>query len=291
MKTRYSAIPIGAALAVVTALASPASAGGDSDGDGMSDRWERTHGTRVYKADARVDRDKDGLTNLREYRLRSKPLNEDSDGDGMDDGDEVTDGYSSTDVNDLDSDDDGVRDGDEDADRDGRDNGDEDDARERCIADDDDSDHDSVSNEDENDFGTDPFDADTDNDWLSDGDDDSDGDRVRDEDEDDRRGDDCNGDYDGDGISDEETEDMLGVVTSFDGSTYELVVTKWTGRTISGTLRWGAELSWDNDDCHGSSDAQPSDLQPGTGVYEIEFDSETGYIDAVALYCADVDES
>lgn len=52
-------------------------------------------------------------------------------------------------------------------------------------------------------------------------------------------------------------------------------MTRWTGSTITGKLRWGAELEWDNDDCHGSSDADPADLQPGTGVYEIEFEEGT----------------
>lgn len=277
------------AVAMLALFGAPASAGGDSDGDGMPNRWERNNGTRVYKADARVDRDKDGLTNLREYRLRIKPLDEDTDNDGMDDGDEVKDSYKSTDVDDRDTDDDGIEDGDEDADRDGRDNEDEDDARESCGADDDDRDSDDIADEDENDFGTGVRDADSDDDYIPDGDDDSDGDRVRDEDEDDRRGDDCDGDYDGDGIDDEEAQDMLGVVTSFDSATNQLVITRWTGKVISGKIRWGTELSWDNDDCHGTSDAQPSDLQPGTGVYEVEF--EDGYIVAVALYCADVDWS
>jgi hypothetical protein len=277
------------ATAVIGLSVVPAAAGGrDSDGDGMPNRWERNHGTRVYKADARADYDKDGLRNRAEFRLRVEPLEEDSDSDGMDDGDEVADGYRSTDVDDADTDGDGKLDGDEDADRDGKDNEDEDDARESCRRDDDDSDDDGIADEDEDDFGLDADDADSDDDGMPDGDEDSDGNRVRDEDEDDTRRDLCDGDYDGDGIDDEEAEDMLGVVTSFDSGTWQLVVTRWTGRTITGTLRWGAELEWDNDDCHGSSDASPSDLQPGTGVYEIEF--EEGYIDAVALYCPDVSD-
>ena len=81
----------------------------------------------------------------------------------------------------------------------------------------------------------------------------------------------------------------LGVVTSFNTSTNQLVVTRSNGTAITGKLRRGAELSWDNDDCHGTSDAEPSDLKPGTGVYDIEF--EEGYIDAVALHCSDVNST
>lgn len=47
----------------------------------------------------------------------------------------------------------------------------------------------------------------------------------------------CDGDYGCDGLDDEEEEDMLGAVTSYDGASRELVVTRWTGRTITGKLR------------------------------------------------------
>jgi hypothetical protein len=136
----------------------------------MPNRWERNHGLNPRVADARRDPDHDGLRNIAEYRRHVVPRAEDSDNDGMDDGDEVHDGRASTDVGDADTNDNGVVDGDQDADRDGVDNEDEDDAIEPCLADDDDTDGDSIDNEDENDFGTRVNDADSDDDGVQDGD-------------------------------------------------------------------------------------------------------------------------
>lgn len=91
----------------------------DFDRDGMPNRYERTHGLDARDAsDARRDLDRDGLTNLGEYRNRTDLRDEDSDADGMDDGDEVKDGRNNTEPTDADTDNDEVLDGDEDADRD-----------------------------------------------------------------------------------------------------------------------------------------------------------------------------
>ncbi|MDO9495504.1 MAG: hypothetical protein Q7J48_07365, partial [Nocardioides sp.] len=139
-----------------------ASGSGDSDQDGIPNRWERAHGMNPHRAaDARKDFDHDRLSNLTEYRLHTKIRDEDTDNDGADDGDEVKDGLRSTQVRDRDSDDDGTTDGDEDADRDGTDNEDEDDATEPCLAVDDDNDDDAVADEDENEPGTSSHDSDS----------------------------------------------------------------------------------------------------------------------------------
>jgi hypothetical protein len=70
-----------ALTAVPMAQASP----GDRDGDRMPDRWERTHGLSPRVNDAARDRDRDGLTNLAEYRSGTDPRKADSDHDGVSD--------------------------------------------------------------------------------------------------------------------------------------------------------------------------------------------------------------
>src|SRR3954469_5781364 len=105
------------AMAVLTTMAptpSLAKSVKDRDHDKMPDRWEKAHGLSTKRNDAKADRDKDGLANLREYklgtdprladtdddaltdgqelRLRTDALEPDTDGDGIDDGDEVADG-------------------------------------------------------------------------------------------------------------------------------------------------------------------------------------------------------
>jgi len=63
----------------------------DSDGDGLPDEFELAHtdppsATGLNPGD---DLDNDGLTNLQEYQLGTNPLLADTDGDGLNDGDEV----------------------------------------------------------------------------------------------------------------------------------------------------------------------------------------------------------
>ena len=208
MNIRYSL----SLVAVTTLLASGAAAAhaapSDTDRDGIPNRFERTHGMNPNRAsDAKADFDRDGLTNLREYRIESDLRDEDSDNDGHDDGDEVRDGSASTDVDDADTDNDGTRDGDEDADMDGIENEDEDDATETCVADDDDRDSDNIADEDENDFGFRVGDSDSDDDGVEDGDEDSDNDGVDNEDADDDDADDCDDDEDEDDDDDEDDDE------------------------------------------------------------------------------------
>jgi hypothetical protein len=63
----------------------------DSDNDGMPDVWETLHSFNPSSAaDAALDADADGLSNVREYVLGTLPRNADSDGDGARDGLEIS---------------------------------------------------------------------------------------------------------------------------------------------------------------------------------------------------------
>jgi hypothetical protein len=58
----------------------------DSDGDGMSDRFELANGLDQNVDDAGGDLDQDGASNLTEFNNGSDPQNQDTDGDGLLDG-------------------------------------------------------------------------------------------------------------------------------------------------------------------------------------------------------------
>lgn len=65
----------------------------DSDEDGMPDVWEDVYSlNKNHSADALLDGDLDGLTNLQEYLTGTNPTNRDSDADGAPDGLEVQSG-------------------------------------------------------------------------------------------------------------------------------------------------------------------------------------------------------
>jgi hypothetical protein len=276
-----------AAAAMVATFAAPAQASRtDIDGDGIPNRWERTHGMNPQRAaDALRDFDQDRLTNRAEYRLRIRIRDEDSDNDGHDDGDEIRDGRPSTDVDDRNTDDDRLLDGDEDADRDGVDNEDEDDAREGCRLDDDDADGDNVDDEDENELDLQVGDSDSDDDGVRDGEEDEDEDGESNEDEDDSDWDDCDGDRDGDGEEDEDERDLIGAIESFDGTT--LVVNLAGGGQAVGRVGSDTEIDFEDQvESHDvdEEDASIEDLRPGVEVAELEYDDETGDLEEVEIY-------
>jgi hypothetical protein len=65
----------------------------DSDGDGMSDEWERQHGFDPYDpSDGTGDKDDDGLTNKDEFRYKTNPAAADTDRDGHTDLEEIQEG-------------------------------------------------------------------------------------------------------------------------------------------------------------------------------------------------------
>ncbi len=173
----------------------------DSDGDGLSDAWERASGLDPLTVTSlTADPDTDGVSNLTELQRNTRADRADSDGDGLNDGDEQT---ATTDPRNPDSDGDTLLDGAEaaldadptklDSDGDGVSDGEE---VTRGTAPDvaaTDTDNDGLNNDDEARLDTDPNLADTDDDGLSDGDEvtrgtnpraaDSDGDGASDGDE------------------------------------------------------------------------------------------------------------
>jgi hypothetical protein len=82
----------------------------DRDHDHMADKWEKRHHLNTHRKDGRGDPDRDGRSNLAEFREHTDPRDADSDNDGSDDGDEHRAG---TNPDDPDTDNDGVEDGDE----------------------------------------------------------------------------------------------------------------------------------------------------------------------------------
>lgn len=160
----------------------------DTDKDGMPDFWEQKNGLNYLDPnDADLDPDKDGLTNLQEYRFGTDPNNADTDGGGVKDGEEVLKRRTNPlDPKDdyLDGDNDGISDNDEinkyetDPNNSDTDGGGVDDYSEIFIKgtnplnplDDLDSDNDGLSNYEEiNIYHTDPFNPDTDGGGVKDG--------------------------------------------------------------------------------------------------------------------------
>jgi hypothetical protein len=79
------------ALALVAALGVVSSASAksrDRNHDRLPDRWERAHHLSLKVKQAKRDQDKDGLNNRGEFRAKTDPRDEDTDDDGVDDGNE-----------------------------------------------------------------------------------------------------------------------------------------------------------------------------------------------------------
>jgi len=275
-----TALAAGLLLALAFAVPSAHAAARDSDRDGMPNEWERAHDLSPYHANAGGDPDRDRLVNLREYRRHTDPRREDTDRDGVDDGDEVR--VFGSNPGDPDGDDDGKRDGDEDKDHDGTKNEDEDDPKEPCGADDDDSDHDGVANEDENEQDTLPGDPDSDDDGVKDGDEDADDDGVENEDEDDSSDDACEGDRDKDGVDEEDENDAMGTVVSFDAETGVLVIQTEEGQLV-GTVTGETEFFWSDCDC--AEEGEPTSAALVEGALVEKAVLEEGFFYKITLLC------
>ncbi|MBR9911261.1 MAG: hypothetical protein GYB33_13010 [Gammaproteobacteria bacterium] len=99
---------------IATRIIRVAAAGSDVDGDGLPDEYEVANGLNPSDPiDAFEDQDNDGLSALEEYNLGTNPLRADTDGDGINDGEEVVAGADGYITNPLlaDSDGDGLSDG------------------------------------------------------------------------------------------------------------------------------------------------------------------------------------
>jgi hypothetical protein len=101
MRARTSAPAFNAGSERYVAISSAADST-DSDGDGMSDAFERAYGFNpADPADAAADADGDGLSNLEEFIQRTNPLLADTDGDGLPDGFEIANGLNPLDGSDC----------------------------------------------------------------------------------------------------------------------------------------------------------------------------------------------
>jgi hypothetical protein len=149
---RKLAATVALGLVLSGLLAAPASARrdrtGDADRDHVADSWELASGLdRTDRSDRKADFDGDKLRDEKEFRFGSDPLDEDSDDDGIDHGDEQQRAHR---LQGPDANGNGVLDGDDDRGHGGVANEDEDDRRERCGAwEDDDRDGDGLADEDE----------------------------------------------------------------------------------------------------------------------------------------------
>ena len=80
----------------------------DADNDGLDDAWELTNGLNPAQNDRSADTDGDGISNIRELLLGTKPNSSDSDTDGLSDAQELA---GNTDPLNSDTDGDGMPDG------------------------------------------------------------------------------------------------------------------------------------------------------------------------------------
>src|SRR3954466_10032938 len=77
-----------AALALSLAALAAIGVAKDRNGDRIPDRWEKRHHLSLKVDQARKDQDSDALRNRGEYEAGTDPQDADTDGDGIEDGDE-----------------------------------------------------------------------------------------------------------------------------------------------------------------------------------------------------------
>lgn len=87
-KTRLGTL-VATALGALLMLALPAAASAkDQNNDRIPDRWEKGHHLSLQVKQTRRDQDNDGLRNRGEFLSGNNPRDDDSDNDGVGDGDE-----------------------------------------------------------------------------------------------------------------------------------------------------------------------------------------------------------
>jgi hypothetical protein len=154
MRTTRLLVVLALALGLLAITASTAAAKSDRNHDRIPDRWEKKHGLSLHVNQARRDQDRDGLKNLGEFRAKTDPRDDDTDNDGVEDGDEDADHDGVDNDNEADEHTNPLA---KDSDNDGKSDGRED------------ADHDDLNNRGEDKTGNDPTDKDTDNDGTEDG--------------------------------------------------------------------------------------------------------------------------
>jgi hypothetical protein len=86
--TRRVALVLAAAVALLLAAMTGSAAAKDRNHDNIPDRWEKRHGLSLKVNQAKRDQDQDDMPNLGEFEGDTDPLDADTDGDGVPDGEE-----------------------------------------------------------------------------------------------------------------------------------------------------------------------------------------------------------
>ena len=86
--TKALAVAAAALVGVLIAAVPASAASKDRNHDRIPDRWEAKHGLSLKVNQARKDQDTDGLRNRGEWQAKFDPRDDDTDGDGVEDGDE-----------------------------------------------------------------------------------------------------------------------------------------------------------------------------------------------------------
>lgn len=81
-------LTLGAAILLAALVAAVPALGKDRNHDSIPDKWEKKHHLSLKHDQARRDQDSDALRNRGEYRAGMNPRDDDSDDDGVEDGDE-----------------------------------------------------------------------------------------------------------------------------------------------------------------------------------------------------------